>query len=136
MPKYGKPMTGDINDAASALVRRTVQSMPDLALTRSGAAGPLKVREIAFVGLNPSTADETSDDPTVRRCIGFARRWGFGGMFMLNAFAYRSTDPRLLKTAVNPIGPRNRTTLLRTCRRCQMTVVCWGSWGELCQAAS
>jgi hypothetical protein len=87
--------------------------------------------KIAFIGLNPSTADETSDDPTVRRCIDFARRWGFGGMYMLNVFAYRSTDPRLLKTAVDPVGPGNRAALLRTCRRSKMTVACWGGWGRL-----
>jgi hypothetical protein len=86
---------------------------------------------IAFIGLNPSTADEINDDPTVRRCIGFARRWGFGGMYMLNVFGYRSTNPRALRTAADPIGPRNDTVMRATCRRCNMVVACWGVWGAL-----
>jgi hypothetical protein len=87
--------------------------------------------KIAFIGLNPSTADETNDDPTVRRCIGFARRWGFGGMYMLNVFAYRSTNPKELKTADDPVGPRNDASLAKICRRCEMVVACWGVWGRL-----
>lgn len=49
---------------------------------------------VAFIGLNPSTADESEDDPTIRRCIRYARDWGYGGIVMLNAFAFRATDPR------------------------------------------
>lgn len=47
-----------------------------------------------FIGLNPSTADKTADDPTIRRCIGFARSWGYGALCMTNLFAFRATDPR------------------------------------------
>jgi len=50
-----------------------------------------------FIGLNPSTADETLDDPTVRRCINFARDWGYGALCMTNLFAFRSTDPSVMK---------------------------------------
>ena len=95
---------------------------------RWSPAGPM----VAFIGLNPSTADEINDDPTVRRCLGFARRWGFGGMYMLNVFAYRSTNPRALMAAADPVGPRNGAALRTTCRRCDMVVVCWGVWGRLC----
>lgn len=59
------------------------------------------------IGLNPSTADETVDDPTIRRCIGFARDWGFGGLVMTNLFAFRSTDPKGLTTVADPVGPKN-----------------------------
>lgn len=52
---------------------------------------------VSFVCLNPSTADERNDDPTVRRCIRYAADWGAGGMVMLNLYAYRSTDPKKLK---------------------------------------
>jgi hypothetical protein len=63
------------------------------------------------IGLNPSTADETNDDPTVRRCIGYARSWGFGGLLMTNLFAFRATDPRDLKRAPDPSGPGQLASL-------------------------
>ncbi len=53
---------------------------------------------LMFIGLNPSTADERLNDPTIRRCIGFAERWGYGGMFMCNVFSLVSTDPKKLNT--------------------------------------
>jgi hypothetical protein len=59
----------------------------------------------AFIGLNPSTADEENDDPTVRRCINFAKKWGAGGLRMLNAYSYRSTDPKILKSMSSPYCP-------------------------------
>ena len=90
---------------------------------RWSSAGPT----VAFIGLNPSTADELNDDPTIRRCIGFARHWGFGGMYVLNVFAFRSTNPRALRGAADPVGPRNNAALLTTCRRCDMVVACWGA---------
>ena len=62
---------------------------------------------VAFVGLNPSTADEKTDDPTIRRCMGFARSWGFNGIWMINAFAFRATKPKDMKAAIDPIGPDN-----------------------------
>lgn len=65
---------------------------------------------LVFVGLNPSTADATLDDPTIRRCIGFSRREGFGGITMLNLFAYRATDPKELEGAAwgkDIRGPNN-----------------------------
>ncbi len=85
----------------------------------------------AFIGLNPSTADETRDDPTVRRCIRFAQGWGYGRMFMLNIFAYRSTDPRLLRNVADPIGPGTNAAIVRICRRAKLVVACWGQWGKL-----
>lgn len=86
---------------------------------------------IAFVGLNPSTADAEQDDPTVRRCIGYARRWKYGGMVMLNVFALRSTDPRGLLAVDDPIGPENDAWMLRSLRRVELAVACWGNHGEL-----
>jgi hypothetical protein len=49
---------------------------------------------IAFIGLNPSTADETADDPTIRKCIKYAKAWGFGSLLMLNIYSFRATDPK------------------------------------------
>lgn len=62
---------------------------------------------VQFIGLNPSTADETNNDPTIRRCIDFAKRWGFGGLCMTNLFAFRATAPSDLKKESEPISHRD-----------------------------
>lgn len=85
---------------------------------------------IAFVGLNPSTADETHDDPTVRRCIGFAKRWEYGGLIMLNAFAFRATDPRDMMDASDPVGLENDSYILAATAEASLTVVAWGNHGR------
>lgn len=90
---------------------------------------PEPARLMAFVGLNPSTADETANDPTVTRCIGYARRWGFDGMFMLNAFAFRATQPRDMKAAADPNGPGNDEALQRISDQCELIVAAWGTHG-------
>lgn len=65
----------------------------------------------AFVMLNPSTADAEQDDPTIRRCIGFAKTWGFGALVVANAYGLRSTDPKALRRTGDPVGPANDTTI-------------------------
>jgi hypothetical protein len=80
-----------------------------------------------FVGLNPSTADETNDDPTVRRCIRFATDWGYGRLVMLNLYAYRSTDPRGLWKVEDPVGPENDHVLAQVCQSAARVVVAWGA---------
>ena len=67
-----------------------------------------------FVMLNPSTADADIDDPTIRRCINFAKREGCGSLMVVNLFAYRATSPADMKAAVDPIGSGNPTTLEET----------------------
>ncbi|SFI76527.1 DUF1643 domain-containing protein [Nitrosomonas sp. Nm34] len=57
-----------------------------------------------FIGLNPSTADEIKNDPTVIRCINYAKRWGYQAMYMANIFAYRATDPNVMKEHPEPVG--------------------------------
>ena len=59
------------------------------------------------IGANPSTADETEDDPTIRKVIGFGRSLGYGGALMLNVGAFRATDPKDWKAASDPFGPEN-----------------------------
>lgn len=67
---------------------------------------------LTFIMLNPSTADADQDDPTIRRCIGFAKRDGFGGIRVLNLYALRSTDPKALPRHANPKGPANDEHLI------------------------
>jgi hypothetical protein len=67
-----------------------------------------------WIMLNPSTATETDLDPTIRRCIGYAKRDGWGGVVILNLFAYRSTDPKGLLVADDPVGPANLVTIKET----------------------
>ncbi len=73
-------------------------------LTRTWDEGAIALRVIM---LNPSTADADLDDPTIRRCMAFARREKFGGIVVCNLFALRATDPTALATAEHPIGPLN-----------------------------
>lgn len=67
---------------------------------------------VRFVALNPSTADAHIDDPTIRRCKSFAARWGFGGLEMVNLFAYRATRPADLRAAGYPVGKNNDKWIL------------------------
>jgi len=59
---------------------------------------------IIFIGVNPSTANETEDDPTIRRVIRFAKDWGYGEVMMMNLYALISSDPSILASHVNPVG--------------------------------
>jgi len=86
---------------------------------------------IGFVGLNPSTADATEDDPTIRRCIGLTKKHNFGGFVMLNLFAYRATDPKELLVAQDPIGPLNDGMLEILSQLTLLNVVCWGNNGSI-----
>lgn len=90
---------------------------------------------VLFVGLNPSTADAVSDDPTVRRCVAFARCWGFGSLAIANLFAYRSTDPSVLQRVEDPIGPRNDWWLKRLTEKAKLTIAAWGIHGALLERA-
>lgn len=82
--------------------------------------------QVMFIGLNPSTADERADDPTVRRCIRFAQHWGYGGMLMMNAFAFRATDPKDMLTAEDPVGPGNDEALAYRRSQVGLIVAAWG----------
>lgn len=82
----------------------------------------------AFIGLNPSTADEVQNDPTIRRCMGFTREWNYGRYVMLNLFGIRSTDPKLIGRVPDPIGPENDKHILRECRRAGIVIAAWGAF--------
>ena len=81
--------------------------------------------------LNPSTADARDDDPTVRRCIAFARSWGFDAVQVVNLFALRATDPRRLRGHPRPIGRQNDRWILQAHRASALTVLAWGNHGAL-----
>lgn len=84
---------------------------------------------IIIIGLNPSTADESYNDPTITRCMGFAQREGYGGLLMLNLFAFRATAPADLKEAQDPIGPENDGVILSKCQNQDRVIVAWGNHG-------
>lgn len=82
-----------------------------------------------FICLNCSTADETQDDPTVRRCIRYAYDWGYGGLIMTNLFAFRATDPRVMKATPDPVGPKNDWYLKSGAIQSEIVVAAWGNHG-------
>lgn len=82
-----------------------------------------------FVMLNPSTADASEDDPTIRRCIGFAQDWGYGRLLVVNLYAYRATDPKQLWKVVDPVGPDNDDALTEAMEAADFVVLAWGSHG-------
>ena len=84
-----------------------------------------------FIGLNPSTADEELDDPTIRRCIQFAKNWGCCGLWMVNLFAYRSTDPNELLSIDDPIGPDNDWHIKLGALTAGRIIAAWGVRGNL-----
>jgi hypothetical protein len=86
---------------------------------------------VLFIGLNPSIADEMVDDPSLKRCINFAKDWGYGGLIMVNLFAYMATYPSELKKATLPIGKENNKHILNGYQKSQLTVIAWGNDGYL-----
>lgn len=88
-------------------------------------------RTVTFIGLNPSTADARQDDPTIRRCVGFAKCLGASTLLMVNLFGYRSTDPRALLTAEDPVGPDNDAWLERAVKQSDVAIAAWGNGGSL-----
>lgn len=84
-----------------------------------------------FVMLNPSTADDKVDDHTIRKCMGFAERWGYVGFHVVNLFALRSTDPNALYGHPDPIGPENNSFIEASAMSGPLTIVAWGNHGNL-----
>jgi len=87
---------------------------------------------MVFVMLNPSTATQDTDDPTIRRCIGFAHREGAAGLRVVNLFAYRATDPSALQHAEDPVGPHNDQVILTHATiPGALVVAAWGTHGRI-----
>jgi len=92
-------------------------------LTRVWSEGGL------FVMLNPSTATELQNDPTVERCERRARALGFGGFAVANIFAFRATDPQVMRAAADPVGPENDRAILELAGAAARIICGWGSHG-------
>lgn len=90
------------------------------------------VSTCSFIGLNPSTADEYTDDPTVKRCWKYAERWGFDVFNMLNLHPFRSTDPQPMKRHIAPLDVLNANyaTIREVCRSSDLIVCAWGTHGS------
>jgi hypothetical protein len=94
-------------------------------LTRVWAPGP----KVLFVMLNPSTATEVQNDPTVERCERRARTLGFGAFRVTNIFAYRATDPKVMRAVADPVGPDNDAAILGSVSWADSIVCAWGNHG-------
>lgn len=122
MPLFGKPAHGPDRGGATlsecGLYRYKLWRQWNSALPR-----------MVFIMLNPSTADATENDPTIRRCIGFAKRERHGGILVLNLFAWRATDPKELLRVEDPVGPDNRGVWFESMGLAQESppVVAWGA---------
>ncbi|WP_424990695.1 DUF1643 domain-containing protein [Fluviibacterium sp. S390] len=82
-----------------------------------------------FVMLNPSTATEVQNDPTVERCERRARALGFGAFQVTNIFAWRATDPRAMRAQADPVGPSNDTAIAEGCTWADKVICAWGTHG-------
>lgn len=83
---------------------------------------------VMFIMLNPSTADADNDDPTIRRCIGYAKDWGYGGIIVCNLFAYRATNPKELLNCDNPFGDENIWHIRQNVDKAEMVITAWGNY--------
>lgn len=93
-------------------------------LTRKWGPG----KTLVFVMLNPSTADASVDDPTIRRCIGFAKNYGYDAIEVVNVFALRATDPKELYSHLDPIGPENDKYIVKATEGVDnTTILAWGT---------
>ena len=111
-------MRGALFDASGAYRYKLTRSWPD-----SGRG------VVCFILLNPSRADAERDDPTIRRCIGFARVWGFAALEVVNLFAYRTQSPSELRKVYDPIGPDNDGVLRDSASSADCVVAGWGMHG-------
>ncbi|MCR6656636.1 MAG: DUF1643 domain-containing protein [Opitutus sp.] len=99
-------------------------------------APALPRRRAMWIGLNPSTADESQLDPTLRRIRDFTTTWGYNGFVMTNLFAFRATDPKVMKAQPDPVGIENDRVLIETAKSCDLIVAAWGAHGSHMDRAS
>ncbi len=88
-----------------------------------------ELKAVGMILLNPSTADETRDDRTSKKCIRFAESWGYGSLIIVNLFAVRATYPEDMKAHANPVGPANDQRILSELADVDLVVAAWGNHG-------
>ena len=91
---------------------------------------------VLWLMLNPGTADASEDDPTIRRCIGFTKDWGYGCLEVVNLFAYRATNPKELGVSCDVVGPRNDSYIFSSSHEADLVVAAWGGTSGLPKAVS
>ena len=84
-------------------------------------------QKVLFLMLNPSDADDKKDDPTIKRCINFAKDWGYGGLMVANLYAYITDNPKELFTSKNPEGFDNIRYIKKMINECKIVVCAWGN---------
>lgn len=117
-----KALFSDIDGGAELSTDRVYRYL----LWRRWGDGP----SMTFIGVNPSTADESNDDQTIKKCMGFAKRNGCEAIQMLNLFAFRARDPKVMKSHPSPIGELNDDILLQYSLESKAVVACWGGDGR------
>ena len=85
-------------------------------------------RVVCFVMLNPSTADADIDGPTIRRCMGYARDWGYSILEVRNLFPYRATDKQEIRRVADPTGDPRGLTELGNAHHAELIIAAWGTW--------
>ena len=85
---------------------------------------------VVIIGLNPSTADEKDDDNTIKKCINFSKNWGYGGLYMLDLFAFRATAPSDMFNASSPIGEENSKYIEKYSKLSDKVICAWGNNGN------
>ena len=98
-------------------------------LVRHLTAKPSDRQRVLWIMLNPSTADASHDDPTIRRILSFSRAWAFDEVEVVNLYALRATDPNELKKWAGPVGPINDLAITLAVDRAELVVAAWGVRG-------
>lgn len=105
-------------------------------LTRTLRGDSLDAPFVNFIMLNPSTATDVLDDPTIFKCTKFARRWGYAQLAVTNLFAFRATDPQVMKACGHPVGPENDKWIARMANEADLVIAAWGAHGKYLSRSS
>ncbi len=115
----------------SAIVRSALVDSSGYYRYALGRQWQPEARRLTILMLNPSRADDRTDDPTIRRCMALAQGWGFGAITVVNLFAYRTAYPRQLREIADPIGPENDDALITAATQADLLLLAWGNSGHL-----